>query len=254
MVNAPQRVVVMADSLALPRIQYGQSLAWEETWPYQLQRTLRGAGLPTEVINCGARARTADMLLGDDFKEHVVLKRPDHVVLQVGVVDCMPRIFSKLENRVLRLAPIPDAVRERIISWRKSRRAEITRRDPLAKVYSSPELYERSLRAFFAELGTCDWPVRVAAIPTVTHRARMGIKSPRHHENVVRYNDILERVCREFGAAMIDTDQALPEREADDLFMVDGYHLSAEGSRRLAVAVASHLVPTIVPQPIVGEA
>ena len=125
------RIVAFADSLAMPRNENGAILLWEETWPYLLEKSLVAEGLGAEVINCGARARTSTMLLGE-FTEHVVLKRPDVVIIEVGVVDCLPRVFSRREKRVMNLPGFPARIRNQLIArrrgstcgriWRRSRR------------------------------------------------------------------------------------------------------------------------------------
>jgi acyl-CoA thioesterase-1 len=229
------RIVALADSLALPRDEKGEVLRWEETWPYLLAEQLAGV----DVINCGARARSSDQLLGDALYEHVALKRPDVVVVQVGIVDCSPRVFTKLEKRLLGLPVVPAPLRQRIIAHRAARRAEITRRDPLGRVHTPPADYARDVARFAQEARPLG--ARVVFLPVLSWPARMELKSPGHGGNVRLYNDLLRTAAREQGARFLEPEALVPEAELERAFMADGYHLSAHGSRR----VAEHLAPEL---------
>jgi predicted dehydrogenase len=237
----PLRVVAIADSLALARIK-PVVIHWEETWPSRLAVELRAAGVDAEVINCGSRERTADLLLDYEFEEHVVCKQPDVVIVQVGIVDCSPRIFSRRERTFLNRRFVPARLRDWIVRRRSERRQELLRAsDPLRKVYTSPGKFAECLDVFGARLAGLERRPRLIVLPIVCDREVMNEKSPGHHENVVKYNALLRSFAKAAGADWIEPGELIRDFEIADSFVSDGHHLSVSGSARCAQVLASLL-------------
>lgn len=234
----PTRIVVFADSLALPRGTelHEEIVYWENTWPVVLEKTLLERGYSVDVINCGARDRTSESLSSAQFYEHVELKRPDVLIVQVGVADCAPRVFSRFEKRLLGLPFVPAGLRDRIIRHRSARRAELTRRKPLAKVYVPLPLFRQSLDAFAQKLRGLAFPPAVVFVPIVGWPEQMDAKSPGFSDNVRLYNQALEEFVARSDFAW------LPWSPSGVDFWIDGHHLSGVGNRTLATLLADLLV------------
>lgn len=221
------RVVVLGDSLSMPRPEKETVVRWEETWPARLEELLRPAFPLVDVIGCGARSMTADRL---DLDEHIDLKDPDAVVMQVGIVDCAPRVFTRRTRALLGSRVVPAPIRERIIAYRSARRAELSAADPLRRVYTRPDVYERALRT---ARDRCRGRA-VVVIPVVVG-ARLARDVPAYTANVALYNEILGRV---FGDAVIELPAPIT---AGGPFTSDGIHLVDEGHALVAAAVAARL-------------
>ena len=90
---------MFTDSLAMPREEPEETL-FEDTYPYLLRKDYevfqfsKGGGLMNEFVE--------QSFYYNQYK-------PDIIILQIGIVDCCPRAFSKFEevifhsNRVLGL-------------------------------------------------------------------------------------------------------------------------------------------------------
>lgn len=232
--TAPIRIVTVTDSLGMPRDLGGEALRWEEIWPKRVERALNERGTPVEVICCGARARTSGDLLGTELEEHVVFKRPDVVVVEVGVTDCAPRVISKNEKRLLNTPIVPAPLREWVVRRRSAKRLEITAKAPLARVYTTPAQFEADLRAYAMALRAQPWPISLVVLPIVAHAARMAKKSSRHDENVALYNGLLGNVARDVDATFVPQETLLPGSNVDAWFFRDGYHITPEGARVFA--------------------
>jgi len=88
------RIAVLADSLGLPRRLDNGLLTWELTWPFRLGVYLQDAsGKCSVILNYARRLRTDDETL-IDLEEYVFTRNPDILIIQVGICDCAPRIFS----------------------------------------------------------------------------------------------------------------------------------------------------------------
>ncbi len=241
------RVVAFADSLAMPRDNPPDVIRWEETWPRQLSDALARKQLPSEVINCGGRARTIDSLVAVDFVEHFVFKRPDVAILQIGVVDCAPRIFSRREYRMINRSRFPRFLRDRIVARRSERRAEIIRRNPLAKVYTPPERFSMYLREFEEKRQGLINPSEIIVLPIVGNATVMDLKSPGYSDNVARYNEILRSFCSESDAHWITPEELLLKKDAPEMFCTDGHHLNVAGSRRCGELLAEIIAASRFP-------
>jgi len=107
MSDAPPKIVILGDSICLPRAKGAGNIPFESTYPYLLDRALRdryGAAAPV-VIECGMRSRTIDDVVAD-WHEEVYLKQPDIVIVHVGGNDCAPRVFQNWERRLLEGLPL----------------------------------------------------------------------------------------------------------------------------------------------------
>lgn len=204
-------------------------LSWERTWPYVLARALDDVGITADVINCGARARTIGSLNGADFEEHVSFKSPDVVVVQVGIVDCAPRVFTRGMKRILQSPRFPQRVRESLLDWVRSHRTLALGADPLARVYTKPDRFIRELGRFFervAAVGT----IHLGVLPIVGDLERLDKKSPGFSSNIEHYNRLLREACESGGGSLI---RLSPD---SSWFGADAYHLSERGSEEVARA------------------
>jgi lysophospholipase L1-like esterase len=85
------KVLVITDSLGLPR-EKPQRVTYNETWVYKLKENFElhqlslGGGILEDFIQ---------------QLEYIKMFEPDIVIVQIGIVDCVPRALSKLENMFL---------------------------------------------------------------------------------------------------------------------------------------------------------
>lgn len=83
-----KRIVLFTDSLAMPR-EEPEVTFFEDTYPYLLRKDYevfqfsKGGGLMSEFVE--------QTFYYNQYK-------PDIIILQIGIVDCSPRAFTKLEE------------------------------------------------------------------------------------------------------------------------------------------------------------
>jgi acyl-CoA thioesterase I len=236
------RIVVLGDSMPMPRVEGIDCVWWEQTWPYLLQEHLISHGFNDEVINCSSRSRTVDSLCGEDFNEHIIFKRPDVLILELGVVDCAPRIFSKKEKKILNSYPIPGRLRDWIIKWRTAHRKEIIRRNPLKKIYTPPNRFVKYLYDFSGKLSLVKNEARLIVLPIIADYASMEIKSPGYTKNAIMYNKILHDWSHNIGATFIDEITFLHRNGEESIFGSDGYHLNITGHSIIAESIFNLLL------------
>lgn len=232
------KIVILADSLALPRPESEGDIPYEATYPYLLDQSLRqqlGARAPS-VIERGMRRRTIEYVL-DDWLEMVEMRRPDMVVVHVGIVDCAPRVFLRREaNMVARLRParlrnlVFDFVhknRRRIVEFRK-------------RVYVPPERFRNLVREVIERARTQNVKSLVF-VNIITPPVELEQRSPGFRQNAEIYNRILEAEAKEEPwIHLIDIDKIVRDEGGANTLLVDGIHINEQGHKLLARELETH--------------
>ncbi len=223
------RVYALGDSLALPRPWDG--ITYEHTYPYLLNRKLTDVGFgnrSSELIVNGSRSRT--MPDAQAFWEEIEFFQPGLVVIQIGIVDCAPRIFSKRQKWVLdRL--VPRYIREKIVGFAGKRRRSLISILP-PKVYTPLAVFRKAAEGI-AKRST-HIRARLAFVAIAPATERIAQRSPGIVLNIQRYNAALREVCSANSASFIDVHSALSSPSPSDYLLPDGHHLGPEGHRIVA--------------------
>src|SRR6185437_2959544 len=146
------------------------------------------------------------------------------------------------EQRLLSHRFFPSRIRRIMIARRSARRPERTRKDPLAKVYTPPDAFGRHLDQFGRMVRAVPWPIRLLTLPIVVHWPRVEAKSPGYGGNVRLYNEILRQFFAGHQARWVEVPELTCQGTDPASFLKDGYHLSGEGNRHVARAIATCLL------------
>ena len=225
----PELVMCIGDSSALPR----PGIPYEETWYYLLSRRFADKawypffrrGATTELL--GAGGGSDGFPRGGDCLE---LYSPDRVVLQLGIVDCAPRLFRERGFEQRLMARMPSGMRRRYIEFVKKHRRRSTRRR-----WVGAARFEANVRDFLVRcrnIGVKRILVIAIAIPDDSMQERNEDLAASCRE----YNAILEKLCGEFPEAELCR---ILDGEAAKGLYIDGYHPGTAGHRR----IFDHLSP-----------
>jgi lysophospholipase L1-like esterase len=232
------KIVIMADSLAMPRA--GETnIAFEATYPYLLEQSLRGRKETQSsiVIERGMRRRTIEYVL-DEWQELVELKTPDVVVIHVGIVDCAPRVFLRRERQFVENLR-PAWFRDAVLRYVHNHRSAIVKFRN--KVYVPPERFKSLLDQVFQKARECK--VRsLVFVNIITPPVEMEQRSPGFIKNVQAYNEILRMKVQGEGAHLIDLDKIVLDGGGAAKLTVDGIHINEEGHARLANEIEEHIL------------
>jgi hypothetical protein len=223
-----KHALVVGDSLSMVRQEAGIGL--RDLYWYQLHQSLPGL-----YVRDGAqRNNTSRQILSNEYDvELVAPTAPDLVLLQIGIVDCTPRIVRPWEREVLSLASkLPLAYR--FASWfvrrRSQQRYDLTRKHPFSLVPLAE--YRDNIAAFLARVRATNrdcWFVHID-IPCPT-----GPMASRNYgivPAVERYNQAARDAVLASGGAAIDLFAFT--REHPDALLEDGYHLGHAAHHYLA--------------------
>lgn len=203
MSNKP-KILVISASEAVPRHEPDVTY-WEDTYPY----LLRSDYCVYQHSIGGARVDELD----DACLAYLRQFRPDIVLLHCGLVDCAPRAYKWIEERIFENYRFPRRVRNLISRTITTRKLRAKRR----VVYTPINHY----RACVEEIRDTFPSAQVYGIGILPPSEKYEEVNPGVTANVQKYNEVLQSV---FGNRYID----ISEIPADGI-MSDLQHFSASG-------------------------
>jgi len=231
------KVVILADSLALPREEVGGDRCFEAAYPYLLHESLRrrfGAESPM-VIERGMRLRTVEAVL-TDWHEQVDLRTANIVIVHVGVVDCAPRVFLRRENAFL--GRRPKWVRNPILKFAHNNRRWIVQKRP--RVYVPLARFKRHIEEVTQKARQSNL-LSLVYINIIEPPESMEYRSPGFHKNVQLYNQVLASQATQPRVTVIDFNKLITEAGGSEKLTIDGVHLNEAGNEILAHELSNHL-------------
>ena len=101
--NKQDNIVILSDSLSLPRVDSDETILLRESYPYLLEKKI---GNDMKIINRGIRFATTDLLQNFQYLfDNLLIYSPKTVIIQMGIVDCAPRLFSPLFRSLINRIP-----------------------------------------------------------------------------------------------------------------------------------------------------
>ena len=211
------RIVVIADSLGLPRSENGIKVRYESTYPFLLGRENKNH----EIVNFSERSKT--IIDARNEINEVLLYEPECIIVQIGIVDCAPRIFSIKEKFIL--SKLPASIRTRVIEYRKKKRVS-TKRNPLSKAYVKPDDFKKTYLDLIINLKRSNKELKIIIVPIIGFLKSLEMKSIGFSNNIRMYNDLLAEIANESKSSLIAIDLFF---DREDCFVDDFYHLSEYG-------------------------
>jgi acyl-CoA thioesterase-1 len=215
---------VITDSLSLGRIDYDKEKKVDNVTIYQYDTWVNLIAIPDLYVNA-QRERTTEFLLSETCQyECIDLVDPELIIVQIGVVDCAPRVISRFEKKIMNLPLFPKFIRERIIKSRSKNRTKLTLQNPLKKVYVNLQDFQSNL----IEFSKRNSKSKILYIPIIYDESTLDVSFV---NNCKLYNEaILEISKKEPNFLCLNVDSILKKSKN---FCKDGYHLSSFGHRSI---------------------
>lgn len=215
---AGKSLTVLGDSLSMIRVEhdiFGKDL-------YTSQLMLDEKLL---VFNRAKRACTTEMQchvqnIYDDIKG----TDSDYYVIQLGVCDSYPRIFSPWQHKVI--AALPPAISKQIIGFRSKRRLEITKKRPLFNV--PLEDFVRFYNRILDEIEKLPGARRPTLLINIGYPSQENIERNYNLVEIIEsYNAVIRQVSIDRQCYLIDFYSASKNLPA--LMLDDGIHITRAG-------------------------
>lgn len=217
-----KKVVCIGDSLCLP----GHLNKYEDTWYFKLKKefpdldflTFFKRQLTTEVLVSmgGGRNGVDNWPKGADCLEAYL---PDVVILQLGIVDCAPRLLYDFERKIV--SKMPTGIQTTYI-----RLIKVLRKRNPENTLVSFDKFKRNINTYIKralEVGVEQ--IIIIGIPNPDEK--MIGKNPSIIQNVKKYNDFYNQVSS--VNEIVDTIFPLDPKKYDYSIYEDGYHPNVLG-------------------------
>lgn len=219
-------VLIMADSLALPRpVPAGSDPLKEKVYPVLLAETMP----KHPVISICQRYFTTDHVRRE-LEANPSLGQEADVILHVGLNDCAFRMFRESERLALDL--LPQSLSERLVDFTRCNRRAILTILP-SHHYVTLEQFSSNLDAILLMLRQRK-ARKIVMATMILSPLRTWADSPGVNLNFARYNVALMEAALRYGARVLDFDRHIWLSHHLNVQLDDGIHLTSEGHRLFA--------------------
>jgi len=219
-----KKVIYIADSLALPR----ENVLYEDTAISLLKHRFRNL----DFITVFKRSITTNVLVewgGNNYgqinnfpmgSDCLEFYNPKIIILQLGIVDCAPRLLTRLDKLFIRR--LSKSLADNYIKIAKRYRKRKT-----SNTFVSPRKFENNLLDYFDRCKRNNIEkVLIIKIPIPTKE--MIDLNPLILENVTLYNRIYDSLAKKYS--FIKCLNPLSPSKYDINIYVDGYHPNKKGN------------------------
>jgi len=218
--GANKRILCIGDSLGLPR----KDESYIHTWYYKISQFYK----EFEFIPRFMRAMTTENLTSINPLDSLENFEPNIVILQVGIVDCSPRLLPKDFFFTKLIGILPKYFSSPI--WRVIKKITI-RRVRFADV--SPFNFKKNLYDYFSRCNKLGIE-KLVFIKISKPGTNMIIKNKHIVSQVELYNNLIDKVSKQF--AFVELINPL-EDGLDDYYISDGYHLNKNGHNQIFLKI-----------------
>jgi acyl-CoA thioesterase I len=208
--NTVKKISIFGDSNSIPRSEYGVELITEkDTYGYKISDNFKCA----EIINYGSASNRSDKV--DKFigKNNIKPDDFDLIILNIGICDCAPRLFSKIESKILQY--LPNRIRGFVIRAAKSNSLFLTRYIP--KYYVSKNNFEKNINNILSKFNS--GLVVIVGISNVSDE--LAGSRCNYRSQIKSYNNILYKRAIYKGQYFIDM-----YNNDNSYLLHDGLHIS----------------------------
>lgn len=201
-----KKILILTDSLSLPRAK-PETLELQDTWPSVLE-----SNFPDRFIRVAIGGATLTELFKQATGYYKSIE-PDILIVQSGIVDCVPRGYSKLELQLIRKTSIGRHLFFKMIGtdrMRKFRKVNYTPVELFRK--TAGQLYDHFINTRIIWVGI--------APATIDYERQL----PGITQSIRKYNEVLKNMQAEGKIEFIDT-AFMPQSG----LMSDHHHLNREG-------------------------
>lgn len=232
-------VLVVGDSLGCPRPSEGVGLA--ETYAYKLQEAL---GSSYYVLNLSVGENNSRKINNETFlRNYVEGSTPEIVIIQIGIVDCAPRLMSLLERFIGGVASRVPGLRGIFALYARLKaryRHRLTRWFPRTLV--TLKEYHANMNRFVSALRRLPSVKHVFVINIADVSEALAAKSYGIRRNIGLFNDTLASLesCNAPHVIVIDLNQATAENP-HWITPADGHHIYGDAHAWIAGQIEQHL-------------
>lgn len=218
------KVLCIGDSLALPR----PDLLYEDTWICKLKKefpewdiiSISTRGITTNILVTQGGDKNSEIFpSGSDTLEFYL---PKFVIIQLGIVDCAPRLIIPGSFNSFLVKILPSTLREFYLSFLK----KVIKRKR-NRVYVDKKKFKLNILNYLNRCRNCNIE-KVIIIGIAIPDKKMEDKNHEMIHNVNEYNNIYKEICMDFEFASLVFPLNVDNANLNIYF--DGYHPNSKGN------------------------
>ena len=236
---ANQKVLCIGDSLATPSTS---DIMYEDTWIYKMKikypefdfisQCKGGSDTRLLVSQGGGGVDPKFYPKGSDYLEHF---KPSIVILQMGIVDCAPRLFNKrLELRLLKARIMPSIVATLYIKLKKKYYGRQAKH-----AFVPAREFENNLNNYFLRCSRNNVS-KLVIVLIGTPGLKMVENNPRILVSINIYNQIYKKFAAIYPF-IVCVNPLIPTKYDSGIYLEDGYHPNRFGNTMVFEEVCSAL-------------
>lgn len=207
-----KRLLIVTDSLGAPRCVSGEMIKYDDTWVHKISSYL--CQFDIETISITINGLDSKQLL-TLTNEKLLLYEPDVVVLQLGIVDCAPRVLRDKEIAILSAVGLSKVTRK-VISKHHAFLSNLRNIR-----HTSAEYFKKNLSQVYSLFHS--HAIKVVYIPIAPACLGYKLKSPSIENSILHYNMIISNYTDIFFGDIYS--ESCPE----EIFLTDFHHLNSSG-------------------------
>lgn len=217
------------------RSDRGVFYSFRDTYPFLLQELLNSSKYHV-VLRARGRNNVITQALEENLDGDVLFSDSKYIIFQLGIVDCAPRLFNLMEDRILFVLgrePIVKIFVNAVVKFKSKHRRFFTKHFP--RTYVSKKEFKDKYAFILRETKNAVNPQKVFLINIADTNDKNNLRSFNFRKNILEYNKIIADLVVENKnfCELIDFFSATKEHKE---FIVEdeGIHLTKSGHAYLA--------------------
>ena len=220
-------ITIIGDSLSMSRSENG--ITYKTSYAYLLQELLK---TDYHIVNKAKRANTIKSQVKRQYLYDDILTTDGRIfIVQLGIVDCSPRLFSNNQQRFLQFISHLFIIRL-LIKFKSKYRFFFTKHFP--KVYVSPQDFKMNYNYLLETIFCKTNAEKVFIINIADTNLKNKLRSYGFEKNIESYNKILSELNRKYFDRTQIIDLNKITKNNPDYLLEDGIHITANAHREIA--------------------
>lgn len=216
-----RKLLIVGDSLSMSR--YEDGVGYEQMYSSHL-----ALAFPERlVVNASERSNSSKRIASNSYLvEYVFPMMPGVVIIQIGVVDCLPRLLTDFQRIAVSLASknsITKKLADKYIANLSKRRFQITKKKPLSLI--PREKFEENIKSIKSMLILRNPEIKFIVVDIPCPGKNLVEKSYDSNSFVQNYNHILRNVFACQNSRFIDLYETTKLNSS--MILKDGYHINS---------------------------
>jgi len=225
-------ITILGDSLSMARDDYG--ILYKDSYAYLLGEILGDNYL---VLNKAKRANT--MITQTHFQniyDDVLTTNSEYFIIQLGIVDCAPRIISIMEGKILKYLK-PKILSDLYIKIKSRNRRFFTKYFP--KTYVKPDVFVDKYDYLIRTILEKTTAKKVILVNIADTNKKNKLRSYGFDENIRKYNSFIGGLKSRYDKHIELIDLYTVTKNNPDLVIDDGIHIAQPVHKLLAEKIAT---------------